>query len=199
MRSTRESKRYNNNNMEQVMTQLKQTPRKPTPQFYAEFLIEAIQARDINQLERLVQSIVQQTPDAVKGSWMKRYALINAGYGNLGITALMVASKSYAVHYNDIPTRNIFEAMVDILLDSGADPYVSADASLGQAMNAITVCNGRLTPALRAYVKQAQEKHGPATRPEECPKDHNLENKMRGMDAMSLHAPSRSFSSLGCY
>lgn len=149
-------------------------------------LIEAVQSLSTVELKKAIQLIKRRYPESTKGFRYSRYQSLNAGFGNTGLTALIVACKAYAHHYDDMKLRGIFSNMVSILLSEGADPYFQADARMGECINAITVCNGKLPPSL---FEKVRNRKCTALREEEPNKPRVQLSALGGLSEHQLNSP----------
>lgn len=117
-------------------------------------LIEAIQSCDPSQLSKLIATL---------GSANDREAQVNSTVPNMqGLTALHVAAKAYSAHSQDAKLAPIFNEMVRLLLEAGANPVMSVGTTyrkqvvagfevlsvVNPGQNVIQVCEGRVPPAL---------------------------------------------------
>lgn len=89
--------------------------------------------------------------------------------GELDLTALHLAAKAYSAHTKDRNLASVFNEMVGDLLAAGADPWLEVGAKsnpcrgLGlnktQGQTVVEVCEGRIPPALSAWISEQTEAH----------------------------------------
>lgn len=144
----------------------------------APMLFHAIQSGDVNKLRlaleqlRVIASVDELRYDAQRHAsspaW-KAPDLVNETYGELGLTALHLACKAFAVRQagGQAQAAGVFDAMVESLLDAGACPYVPIGRRMAPRFNSLSArweiavtdvgrtiaeeCGRHQPPALRAW------------------------------------------------
>lgn len=131
---------------------------------YAPRLIAAIQTAEPDRLRALLAEIAQipNCPPAGDDAHPVNHRLADP----LGLTALHVAGKAYAVHADDTRLGDVFNTMVADLLEAGANPLVEMGVKrgwtwvgseriwgiVGPGMTVAEVCERRLPPSLQKYL-----------------------------------------------
>ncbi|MFY2764338.1 hypothetical protein [Arenimonas sp. MALMAid1274] len=126
----------------------------------------------IAQLQRLADANVKH----LRGSerhWQRKTYLDDRLPGPLDLTALHVAAKGYAAHADDPTLAQVFDTMVQDLLEAGASPWLEVGAKQlcggleGKALMTFAagktvaeVCDGRMPPSLSAwFAARVSENH----------------------------------------
>lgn len=140
----------------------------------AERLIAAIHTTEPQVLREVVDELLEkfqrEREKAPLEAWFFRNPL-DATFGNLELTALHVAAKAYAVHSSNPHLAQVFNEMVQILLDGGANPAMEigvkrdwrfvmgkhqwCEVEKGQTV--AEVCGRNLPPALAGWFAKAVE------------------------------------------
>lgn len=125
----------------------------------AHILISAIQtcepakvAEAIEQAQTAARIKWDELPHDVQRGLMPNP--VNAAMpGMAGLTALHVAARAYAAHEHDPKLAAAFNAMVQLLLDAGANPWLAVGAKVGDPGQTVAqVCQGKQPPALKGWL-----------------------------------------------
>lgn len=142
----------------------------------APMLFRAIQSGDEDTLRqaleqlRTIAAVDEMLHDAQKHAsspaW-KAPDLVNETYGELGLTALHLACKAYAVRHSagQAQVAGVFDAMVQALLDAGACPYLPIGRRLTPRFNPVSGrCELSVVDAGRTIAEECGRHQPPALR-----------------------------------
>lgn len=146
-----------------------------TRQSHAPQLVIAIQSCIAGRVRAVIAQLKALAEDEVKhlkGSdrlWSRKNYVNDRLSGDLDLTALHLAAKAYSAHTKDRNLASVFNEMVGDLLAAGADPWLEVGArsspcrGLGlnktQGQTVVEVCEGRIPPALSAWIIEQTEAH----------------------------------------